>query len=598
MTSQTTPSTPARAWFSRAGAVALVLLVAQFFWRGYYLWGGYYFQDDFNMLRLGEENALTWDYLMQPYAGHVWPGNFLIAWIAARVDPASWTLTATTVLLMQAACGAMMWVVLSRITQDWRIRVPMLVGYLVCPLTLWATQWWASAIGFVPLCFFMLVAVWGLLRRIQDDWRWGSVVAVLAFQLGLFFQERAILYTVVLGGIAVVLGSGRLDRRILTALRRHWMLWLALVVVLSAWLGFHNLQTPIEVTAPGGEHDAGTAIDYFFRSLLPGLAGGPWLTEYGGGPVALLVPTTAAAITGSLVTGGALLLVLLRTGGSGRLALLLVGVYAVLDLALIYGGRNQFEGTFGLVPRYMADVAPIACMGVALALADLRSPLVSRRALARHSTAAVVVATVTYVVSAGLTTSHIAPMQQGREAKEYVATLEAEMSRHPDSVLYNRPAPNNVMVDWFGDEGRISTVLGISPQRPVFDVMSEELLVPDDGGYLKAPNLAFLESVPPVEDDACGHRISESEGPVRLTLPDGPFRAWYVVKVSYFTGGESVVRVQAEEQTEYFLAREGAHTTYMVLENDSDHLEIGWESGDSLVCVTGVETGFPSSALQ
>lgn len=598
MTEEVRREQRSRLWFSRAGIAAMALLFAQFLWRGHYLWGGYYFQDDFNMLRIGGESDLTLDFLMQPYSGHVWPGNFLIAWIAARVDPTSWTLTATTVLLMQAACGAMMWVVLSRITQDWRIRLPLLLAYLVCPLTLWATQWWASAIGFVPLSFFMLVAVWGLMRRIQDDWRAGSVVAVLAFQSGLLFQERALLYTVLLGGVAVVMTEGRLDRRVLQALRSYWALWLGLVVVLASWLTVHNAQTPLEVSGNDeGQGPLALMRDYLFRNLLPGLAGGPW-GNHSAGEMSVLHPSTAAAVIGSVVTLGGLLLLARRTGATGRVALLLLVVYSFMDLFLIYGGRAQFEGVMGLVPRYTADVAPVACLAVACALADLRSALPARAAFARRSAPWVVAATLTYAASAVLTTANIAPMQQGQVAKDYVATLEAQLRRHPDSVIYDRPAPDDVMINWFGDEGRISTVLAHAPQKPVFDVMSENLLVPNDQGVLEEPRLLFTEELWPETGDDCGYRVGPADVPVRIDAPDDGFQAWWVVRFTYYTSAEVLVRVSTEEETAHFLAQEGAHSAALVLTKDSDHLEIEWERGEALVCVTGVETGFPAQVWQ
>src|SRR5262245_61876243 len=90
---ETAPVRGREAWTSWPGRLAVVLLLAQACWRGYYLLRGYYVQDDFRMLKLGGSNGLTIDYLFQEYSGHMWPGDFLIAWATARVDPISWTIT-------------------------------------------------------------------------------------------------------------------------------------------------------------------------------------------------------------------------------------------------------------------------------------------------------------------------------------------------------------------------------------------------------------------------------------------------------------------------------------------------------------------------
>src|SRR5690606_26159216 len=148
------------------------------------------------------------------------------------------------------------------------------------------------------------------------------------------------------------------------------------------------------------------------------------------------------------------------------------------DLTLIFGGRTQFEGAFGLVPRYVADVAPVACIGLAFALADVptRGPTrvraTSWRRRWRHPYL-VVLATLAYVVSAVWTTAVIAPFEQGRASRAYVDTVRAEIRANPTSVIYNRPVPDDVMISWFQDDGRLSTVLAHAPESPVYGVMSD-----------------------------------------------------------------------------------------------------------------------------
>jgi hypothetical protein len=597
----------ANVWASWPGAVAAVLLVAQFFWRGHYLWGGYYFQDDFNMLRIAAESELTWSYLMQEYAGHLWPGNFLMAWWTARLDPTSWTLTATSILLLQLAAGAMMWLVLSRITPDWRIRLPLLVGYLTCPLTLWPTQWWASAIGFVPLALFLLVAVWGLLRRIQDDWAPGSLVAVLATFVGLISLERALLYLVVLGGVAVVLTEGSVVSRLRSALVTYWRLWVALVVLAAGWMVLHVRIAPIdpEQGAQAEVDVLATLADFIFGSFLPGLAGGPWGgAERVGGA---LSPSVAAMWVGSAVTLVALAFLAWRTRTSGRLALLVVVVYLIGDIGLAFGGRSHGV-LFGLFPRYVADALPMTVIAIAFALADVRPRREEGLRVVRAprwtatptvTSIAVVAASVAYVASAAWSTAVIAPMEQAHASRAYVANLRKSIRANPRSVIYDRAVPEEVMTFLFGDEGRVSTVLATAPERPVFGVISEELLIPGPTGILEKVDFGGTQDMNPGEERGdCGYALDLGAEPV-LVMPeeDDGLESGALLRLSYYTAADTLVTVWLDDRPQSFLARGGMGQVLVVVDEPTQEVRLESRRDSSTVCVSGLESGFPRQVM-
>ena len=582
--------------------MAAVLLVAQFCWRGVYLWRGYYVQDDFLMLRLGKESGLTWSYLMQEYSGHVWPGNFLVAWIAVRIDPNAWWLTATTVLLLQVACGALMWVLLGRILDDARLRICVFIFYLTCPLTLWATQWWASAIGFLPLSFCMLLAVWGALRRFQDDWKPGSAVVVMAMVGGLAFQERAVLYTLVVGGVSVLSTPGSLTHRLRIVACRYRWLWLTLVALTIGFLALHSVLAPIRVSGNTGVDGPGRlAFDYFLRNLLPGLAGGPWALHDASN--AYVAPTSAAAAIGSAITLGFVTMMAVKTDLTGRFAMLWLAAYAAADLGLLFGGRTQFEALLGLVPRYAADVVPVAALAMAYSLSGVKGWQSGHVGVAsspsRRAPRAPTVLTAVYVCTAIFATELIAPLQQNEVSRHYVTTLRAELREHPNAVIYDRPVPTDVMVNFFPDQDRrLSTVLAWVPESPVFDLASHRLLIPDDSGLLREPEAALLTSrTPPPSHGSCGYRVTPQGAPALVGLPSGAGGRWYVLQLDYFSGGPGLLEVSGDASEHVVRIRKGSHSVYVVLERKPTLVTLKSLEGGT-ACVVGVSTWFPRQALQ
>ena len=67
---------------------------------------------------------------------------------------------------------------------------------------------------------------------------------VLSTFAGLLFQERAVLYPVVLGFVAVAFAEAAGLRRVLLALRGHLMVWIALVLLIATYVVVHRSSPP------------------------------------------------------------------------------------------------------------------------------------------------------------------------------------------------------------------------------------------------------------------------------------------------------------------------------------------------------------------
>ena len=74
-----------------------------------------------------------------------------------------------------------------------------------------------------------------------------------------------------------------------------------------------------------------------------------------------------------------------------------------------------------------------------------------------------------------------------------IATLEIGKGNGPSAidpadfsaVLFDSAPPDGVMVAWFADDARVSTVVGTAPESPVFDLPTHNLRIVDATGRLR-----------------------------------------------------------------------------------------------------------------
>lgn len=575
-------------WRSPAGAVAAGVLLAQLVWRGYYLLNGFYTQDDFKMIQLGL-GPLNGDLLFQDYAGHFWPGTFLIAWVTAHLAGPSWTLTAFSLLAMQLVAGALMWVVLSRLVGSRWVRVPVLAVFAFSPLTLWSVQWWAQAIGYLPVAICLLGAVWAVLRRIQDGALWGSPLAVVLTGFALMFQERGLLVPVVLAGVALMLGDvPGVWRRLWTTLSAYRWLWLSLAVSNVGFVLLHRQMAPVKGTTTIGPGETLRLVANFVgRTLAPGIFGGPWQGEVTSG--ALLVPSAWAVVVGA----GALAALVgwsAWVGGSvARWSWALLVLYVLLDIALLFAGRSQYGAAFGLLPRYVADVVPVLCITLGGVARGVRLP----HRLRKPALAALVL-TLGYAGSAAVSTVMMAPYQYHEEDRAFVETLRSELRAQPRAVLYDGLVPDAIMINWFGPDRKVSTVLAAAPENPVFDVPTPRLLMADDEGRLREVTLTLATQMKPADFTDCGYPVSGGPTAVPLQSQVDVDRA--VLRIGYYTNTRLLMDVETGGTSQSVPVRPGLNGVDLVVSGSFDEVTLSLEGDPATVCVASLEVGYPAPA--
>ena len=592
-----------RPWRSIAGACAAVLVAAQLGWRGILLGRGYFTQDDFVLLSQGAR-PLSLDLLMQDYAGHLLPGGFLIAWAQTHLAPLDWTFAVAGIVALQLVASVLAWLVLCRLLPGSWWRVPVLTAYLFCPLTLWPTQWWTVAIGYLPVSVFLFLATWALLHRLQEGSRWSGPLVVLATLAGLLFQERALLFPLVLGFVAVAYAEGRGRRRLGVALRSHLVVWAPLALLLVGYVWVHGELAPIIRTSAGSSGASLELVGNFVaRNAVPGFAGGPWADP---GPYALVVPT-GWAVAVSWLVAVALVAVTLWRSRSAVWGWTLLLVYLLADAVLLFGGRTgpDFGEALGLIPRYAADAVPVLVVALGLVARAVTSASASPGLLSsppphrtRRTVTGAAVLSLAYLVSAGVSTRLVAPNLFNEDDRAYVEGIRAGLRADPRAVLYDAIAPDNVMITWFGERARLSTVVGSAPEEPVFDLPTYALRIVDSSGQLRPISLADGVSDVPTRDRECVHRVtSDRMTRVKLADPSGPGKQ--VARISYYTAATGFLVVTTPGGAVSLPLRRELNIADLVLQGPIEKLPMRLDgTGDSVsgaaVCVVNVRVGYPT----
>lgn len=588
-----------RAACSGGGAVgAAVILVAQLVWRTTYLAQGFLTQDDFLMLHLGATRTLGPSYLLQDYAGHLFPGGFLLAFAQARLAGLSWPVAYVPVIAMQLAAGMLMWLLLTRLLGLRMLRLPLLAVFCFCPLSLWATQWWAVAIQFLPVELCGLGAALAYVTWRQGATRWGRHLTVALVVVAMGFQERALLIPLVVVTAAVIVEPVRGVRaRLVAVVRSDLRMWLTLAGAMVAYLLVHLWLAPVRAGGGSGRRDSLDLVgNFFFRNVAPGLFGGPWTGDRLTGS-AVIPPVGVVVASCSLLA--VLVVVTLKLGGTtARSCWLLLLAYGAADVLLLFGGRAQLGGIFGLPPRYAADMMPMLVVGVAGAVAEVRlpgrAPFAAAGRRVDRRTLGCLLAACAYAASAAVTTRLTAPDLFNTASRTYVANLRADLSQQPTAVLYDSTVPTDVMIAWFAQESRVSTVYGAEPGAPLFDEPSEQLRMVDDDGHLRPIVLRQRVTAFPGPGPACGYNVTLDPTTVRMREPV-PFGK-NVLRIGYYTNVYDTAVLMAGGVIVAVPVQPGLHAVDVVLPTTFDAFTIRLSVTAGTVCLASAVAGEPHPA--
>jgi hypothetical protein len=578
----------------------VVLIVTQALWRGVHLADGFFTQDDFLVLARVSDSRFEPEVLGATFAGGLSPGGYLVARLEFWLWSASWAPFATVMLALQAGAAALCWMVLSRLLGERWARIPLLAVFCFTPLTLWVTQWWTLSLAFFPACVLTLLAVWALLVRIQDDSTWGSAVVVAAYGGALLFNQRALLLPVVLFGVALALSEqpGVLARA-REVLRSYAALWVALGIAGLTYAFVYSRSEASSLETPTQWDTAWEVASAYWRHLVPGLLGGPWVEEgsfdtaaaaaYWPGALGVAIALLLVGLVVQLKGGAALWVVIpLIVYVAGSLGLLLVTADGARDVAL------------GVIPRAAADVLTAVVVLVAALIRGLHLPSSVFSRLPRwpsppawDAVLGLAIAAV-FIGSAAYTTALTAPALHNEDDKEYVDNVRAALRADSQIVLLDGPVPEGVMSRLFGADARVSTVVGLVPEQPIFDVPSEKLREVSRDGTLASVQLESQVEMMPSASETCGYPIRQELTRIPLQSAVGPGR--HILRLGYYTNREGYALVDMAGQRMRIPIRSGLRAIDLPVGGGFSDVGIVLEHANATVCMAAVTVGVPKPA--
>jgi hypothetical protein len=455
----------------------------------------------------------------------------------------------------------------------------------------------------------------GALYWVQDGRRAGAWACVVFVTVGQLIQERAIFYPFVVLGVLLLLDPNKgMLQRARSVLRRWWPMLLGLAATTTAFLVAHLLLArPTERQSYNAEGLLQLAGNYVGRTLLPGLAGGPWsLTVIYGG---ILVPAEISVVAVAILVAILMVWTLWRGRGLAAGAWLMFWCYVVLNLAAVMVGRPQFGTLIGLLPRYAADVVPVAAVSLAFVIRSVRAvpdpgagpagqrDVITRARLryasggwpwkGRWRTGLPWLATIALIMSCALTTTAIAPQGYNRDDEHYVATLLAGLHSDPEVVLYDSQVPDNVMISWFGDRRVTSTVLAGTDEHAVFDVPSENMRMVNDKGRLVDISLSYPTRARRGPVKRCGYAVGRR---TTIPLPKRVRVRRAVMQLVYYADRQNVMTLGTGGKRQLVPIRRGAHGVNVVVSGSFDEVVLSQQDLGT-VCVTALTVGSPTPGL-
>jgi hypothetical protein len=560
---------------------------------------GWYFNDDYAIRGQGAWYGwLDPEYLFQPWGGHLMPAAFAVAQVTSKLADFAYGWTAVGLALGQALVVILLYRLLMRhFGARWRMLVPLLLFLTSIPV-LQATVWWASAINALPFLACMVIAADHTLRLAATGRKAEYIWIVALCVTALAFFEKAVLLAPFLAMLLVATtDSGSLLRSVRDVLRRHALLWAALIVMYAGWFVLYRANGTSDIA---GSPNLGTLSDQVSTGLVgtfvPSLYGGPW--DWSGAVNGYTLVSTSPQV-GLVLTVLSLVIaaVLMSLGPRARRAVATVVLYAVAVLVLVNVGRSLFLVATSGLPRYYADLTLVTTIALALCLARLRNDpapgmLTEPRLRATRSwvIAALVGAQVLVLswstsavgLAAGIGGSSDIPwVERSLASLRAVEDSSPILVRAvPDKVLFPLLYPYNEY-DWF-----FAGVSGL----PDFDDHTDRLRLIDDEGVIVDGHVAGPASAAgPFEN--CGWRV-QGRGVVRMEVDIIDFA--HTMQIAYISAQDTTLSVRMGDAPAVSVpVQKGLHDVYLSFSGGGRFVTLETQDPSDIMCVGTVRIGVP-----
>lgn len=583
-------------------AVGAALILAMLLFRGWALFGSYFYSDDYYLLISADGAELDAAYLTEPFNSHLMPGGRLLAWLVEQSGQLNWTLAASLILLGQLLAGvAALWMLVTLFGARWPV-VAILALYLSSAMTVPAMMWWTASLNQVPLqaAFFVTVGAWVCyLRGRQARW---LALTVLGICFGLFFYVKALLVVPVLGFIALAyFASGGAWSRFRFVLLRYWPAALLGVATTAGYLGYYASKVTTPFTEASPRLVAQLADSMIGEAFVTAVVGGPWDWDPRTEPNAFADPPQWGVHLAWVAVVLVILYAFFRRHGTLR-AWSLLGLYLAGLLALLVNSRAPVYGRIiGLEYRYLTDAACAVALCTGLAFLPLKgatqSSRVRREPLLRLRVPRVGVAALVALVCASsvVTTIRYVDYWHTRNASEaYLKTLGDELREAGAIDLVDEAVPDAVIPALSAPYNGMHRLMAILENHASFPDASPRLAVVGENGTLRE---ALIEDAAVLSErgprDGCGWLVRRRGKEIPLTgrLFESP---WWA-RIGYLASADSPVLIRAGRSRVETEVLAGPNSLWVQLEGPFRRIRVTGLAPGVSMCVDTIEVGQPNA---
>ena len=574
--------------------IAVVLAATAF--RLWGIQGAWFFYDDFWYIQHARSNDLTLGYLLTDYNGHLMPGGMLLNWLNAGVQPLGFTLPAIELIVGFAVAGLGMVKLLLRLFgHRWGVLVPLAL-FLLSPILLPATTWWAAGVNQVPLLISMTFGLDAFVGYLQKPSRRLLTLHLLWLVFGLLFSERTLL-VVVLGWLIAVIwftcGSG--PERLRSLWRDHRVALIAQGVLMAAYLAAYvPLALNFDAATVAKRPFFAIVQDMALTAFSAGLVGGPlnWktteVTQQEAHPSPWFLLASQIVLVGLVVVSA-------RTRRRGLRAWSLPAAVLAINVALVATSRAIYFGPeIALDYRFQTEAALAAAVAIAGAFMPVRhalEPSIPREGAVRLDKPVwVAPALIVFVVLATVTTSRFPLRDLGTiSPRAYLETVATEAKAHPGAVLLNCPTPSWFWAPLAYPTNTYEYMFREIPGVEVDTVVTGQPFLVDEGGHYRALGLTPVrELATPLPDTECPARLGrgESEWPL-----NGPVYGvgWFVLLTYAADDGDGTVKVTTGGRASTAPLVEGVNRVLVPATGAFDTVTLRPSTSASRVCLRGLQ---------
>jgi hypothetical protein len=585
----------------RPYAPMLLSLLGYLLLRGPVMFNGYLYADDFALRFWAYDSALTPEYLFRSYYGHVQPWGLLAQWVLQAGWPGSWTALMVWSLLMQLATLALLWRIVLHLTGS---NVAAFLAFLVPASTMFVFEvgvWWCMIIESAPYGLFMMIAIWALIRALEQRpgrwWVWSG----LAFGAAIISISKGTLFLIAMVMVAAFLPIGTARRRGLrAAFRLNPRYWLALTGFTVGYALFLRVFAPI---SRDPNWDLLRALRYgrdlFLLNIVNGSAGGPWLWfsaqgETWNGVLVIPRPQTFLYVLAVVLLVAVFVGVrLLRPNLTAYLLGMLVYALALTAVAM-YGRGGSVVASTGY--RYTSDFwIPLALFAGLLfypVLGEVRP--FSDRALAlaargiRRRTVALI-AGVALLTSSLVSGFEPSLRWVNSQTKDWVQQARTTVAQTPADATF---LPQRTMTDLVHPLLMLpfaSTEVVLAPDpafRPFVDYSTGGLYGFTTDGTAEQQFVPGILSVP---SGVCGYQVGAAPTtiPMQQEVPQWSF----VAEVTYLSSADTTVAMTVGPTTHQVPIRSGLHNVFFQVDGPVSEVTVRASDPGVQTCIDKVNIG-------